>query len=183
MTSTIIWIVVAIVVVLVAVAVVAALRKTTQRHKLDKRRTAAGEMRDQAAVQSASIEQRESQAAQADARAREARAEADARMAEAERMEESAGLHHDHAATERREYAEQMQQADEVDPDVDSAHTGPTGTAGPRDTAGDTASMPIPAAEQTRDPAVDPATGAAEDPATDQGAAAPRGRGGGSHKA
>jgi hypothetical protein len=128
MPSWVIWVIVAIVVIAVIAAVVAA----TSKKKQERNRTRAGELREQAAAQATGVQQREAHAKETEARAAEARAEADRKQAEAERLQAEARDRQQTAEGYRDQHAENLRQADELDPDVDTRredYTGPEGLA------------------------------------------------------
>jgi uncharacterized membrane protein YdfJ with MMPL/SSD domain len=116
MPSWLIWVIVAIVVIAVIAAVVVASNKKKQ----ERNRTRAGELREQAAAQASGLQQREAQAKETDAKAAMARAEADRKQAEAERLEAEAHERHQTAAGYREQHVDNLRQADELDPDVDT---------------------------------------------------------------
>lgn len=134
MPSWVIWVIVAIVVVAVIAAVVAASNKKKQ----ERDRNRAGEMREQATAQASEVQQREARAKETEAQAAQARAEADRKRAEAERLEAEAQDRHQTAAGARDEHADNLRQADELDPDVDTKrddYVAP-GTTGATDATG-----------------------------------------------
>jgi len=120
MPSWLIWVIVAIIVIAVIAAVVAA----STKRKREQNRTRAAELREQAAAQATGVQQREAHARETEARAAQARAEADRKQAEAERLEAEARDRHETAAGYRDQHAENLRQADELDPDVDTKHDG-----------------------------------------------------------
>lgn len=126
MPSWVVWVIVAIVVIAVIAAIVAA----SSKKKQERNRTRAGELREQAAAQAAGLQQREAHAKETEARAAEARAEADRKQAEAERLQAEARDRKQTADGYREQHAENLRQADELDPDVDTRHEGYTGPEG-----------------------------------------------------
>ena len=126
MPSWVVWVIVAIVVIAVIAAIVAA----SSKKKQERNRTRAGELREQAAAQAAGLQQREAHAKETEARAAEARAEADRKQAEAERLQAEARDRKQTAEGYREQHAENLRQADELDPDVDTRHEGYTGPEG-----------------------------------------------------
>ena len=128
MPSWVVWVIVAIVVIAVIAAVVAA----SSKKKQERNRTRAGELREQAAAQAAGVAQREAHAKETEAHAAQARAEADRKRAEADRLEAEARDRQQTAEGYRDQHAENLRQADELDPDVDTRredYTGPEGLA------------------------------------------------------
>ncbi|MDQ4038082.1 MAG: hypothetical protein M3313_06980 [Actinomycetota bacterium] len=114
-TSTIIWIVVAVLVVLALIAVA---YKMSGRRKLDRQRTKADQIRQEAASEETTVRRHEADAAEQDALARQARAEADRKAAEAERLQLEAEERAEQASAKRSEHVDRLRSADEVDPDV-----------------------------------------------------------------
>jgi hypothetical protein len=68
------------------------------------------------------VRQRESKAAEVDARARAAQAESDAKAAEAERLALTAQRQKADASKQRSEVDDQFRKADDVDPHYDKTH-------------------------------------------------------------
>ncbi len=126
MPSWVVWVIVAIVVI----AAIAAIVVASSKKKQERNRTRAGELREQAAAQAAGLQQREAHAKETEARAAEARAEADRKQAEAERLQAEARDRKQTAEGYREQHAENLRQADELDPDVDTRHEGYTGPEG-----------------------------------------------------
>lgn len=122
-TSTIIWIVVAVLVVLALIAVAVRL---SGRRKLDRQRTKADEIRQEAASEEATVRRHEAEAAEQDALARQARAESDRKAAEAEKLQLAAEERGEQASAKRTEHADRLRSADEVDPDVPDHGVGDT---------------------------------------------------------
>ena len=128
MPSWVIWVIVAIVVIAALAAVIAASRKKKQEHN----RTRAAELREQAAAQASGVAQREAHAKETEAKAAAARAEADRKQAEAERLQAEAQDRQRTAEGYREQHAENLRQADELDPDVNTKrddYTGPEGVS------------------------------------------------------
>jgi hypothetical protein len=100
-----------------------AARKGKER-TLEKQRTQAQSIRQQASEHSATtVRRQEAEAAEMEATARKARAEADVRAAQAERLEAEA-YERDRTATQSREEVdERFHHADSIDPDTESADT------------------------------------------------------------
>jgi FtsZ-interacting cell division protein ZipA len=117
--STAAWIVIAVVVVLVVLAVAFFAMRRSQSAQ----RTKAHELRDDAVERGAAVDQREAEAREVAARAQMAKAEADAKAAEAARLESVAQQQQAYAADSRGDVDEQLQQADRLDPDIDTPDT------------------------------------------------------------
>jgi FtsZ-interacting cell division protein ZipA len=117
--STAAWIVIAVVVVLVVLAVAFFAMRRSQSAQ----RTKSHELRDDAVERGAVVDQREAEAQEVAARAQMAKAEADAKAAEAARLESVAQQQQAHAADSREDVDEQLQQADRLDPDIDTPDT------------------------------------------------------------
>lgn len=127
MPSRIMWIIVAVVVVIVVLAAVIAVSR--KKHQ-ERNRTRAAELRDQAAGEASGVAQREAHARETEARAAAARAEADRSQAEAERLQAEAQDRKQSAEGYREQHAENLRQADELDPDVNTKskdYAGPEG--------------------------------------------------------
>ncbi|MGV8874106.1 MAG: hypothetical protein ACOH2Q_16350, partial [Rhodococcus sp. (in: high G+C Gram-positive bacteria)] len=112
--STTLWIIVAVVavVLLIGIAVVVS-RKSKERKRLE-----AHGIREEAADQSAIVEERELLARESEAKARRAQAEADVKAAEAEKLAQQAQSHQGVAASSRDEMESQFERANRIDPDV-----------------------------------------------------------------
>jgi hypothetical protein len=91
-------------------------RKTRQAERADS-------LRSEASEQSSLVRQRESKAAEVDARARAAQAESDAKAAEAERLALTAERQKAEASRQRSGVDDQFRKADEVDPHHDNSLT------------------------------------------------------------
>lgn len=117
-SSTVIWVLVAIVVALVVIAGAVALFRWGSERKVDRNRSRAGELREQAAATQEGIRRHQAEADEAAAKAREVRAEADRKRAEAQQLEADAKQKRStlHEHVERRN--ETLREADELDPDV-----------------------------------------------------------------
>jgi uncharacterized protein HemX len=115
MSTSTIWIVIAVVVaVLVIAAVIVAVNRATRR----RRQRQANEIREQAKVESSRVERRQALADETAAKARAAQAEAEAKAAEAARLQERAATHQSDAATSRERLDDQWKRADSIDPQV-----------------------------------------------------------------
>jgi uncharacterized protein HemX len=119
-TSNIVWIVIA---ALVVIALVAALAVLSSRTKRRRRVQQAGEIRDQAKLETPRVERREALAEETAARARAAQAEAEAKAAEAARLQDRAATHQSAAATSREQLDEQWQRAEGLDPKAERSET------------------------------------------------------------
>lgn len=114
-TSNTVWIVIAaIVALLLLVAIVFAVTRATRR----RRQQQAEELREQARLESAKVERRQTFADETAAKARAAQAEAEAKAAEAARLQDRAATHHNDVAASRERLQEQWQRADSIDPTV-----------------------------------------------------------------
>jgi hypothetical protein len=116
MPDWLIWVIIAIVVV----AIIAALVVAANKKKKERDRSRAGEIREQASTQAATVQQREAHARETEAQAAQARAEADRKQAEADRLEAEARERADKAGAHRQEHEENLRRADELDPDVNT---------------------------------------------------------------
>jgi uncharacterized protein HemX len=115
MSTSTIWIVVAVVaVILIAALVVFAVGRATRR----RRQRQADELREQTKLDTAKLERREALAQETAAKARAAQAEAEVKAAEAARLQEQAAKHQSEAATSREQLQEQWNRADSIDPKV-----------------------------------------------------------------
>jgi hypothetical protein len=123
MAGKVIVAVVVIVVIVAAVVLLGRQRTTRQAKQAESLRSDAGE-------QSGRVEQRESAAAEVDARARAAKAESDAKAAESERLALSAERQKAEVSRQRAEVDDQLHRADEIDPDFDNKPTEGDATAG-----------------------------------------------------
>jgi uncharacterized protein HemX len=130
MSSSVIWIVVAILVALVLIVglAIAVSRATSRR-----RRRQAEEIRERANLETARVERREALADETAAKARAAQAEAEAKAAEAARLQDRAASHQSEAATSREELQEEFRRAERIDP---------TAKAESRETGASTATEP-----------------------------------------
>jgi FtsZ-interacting cell division protein ZipA len=118
--STGAWIILIIVIVLVALAVgLYVMRRSSQSAQ----RTKAQGLRDEAAKHAAVVEQQEAKARETAARAQEAQAAADVKAAEADQLQSVAQQQQSVSAEGRSEVDEQMQRADQIDPDVGTKST------------------------------------------------------------
>jgi uncharacterized protein HemX len=115
MLGKIIVAVVVIAVIVAAVVLVGRQRKAQQARRAESLRSEAGE-------QASLVRQRESKAAEVDARARAAQAESDAKAAEAERLAQTAERQKAAASKQRSEVNDQFAKADEIDPLYDNTH-------------------------------------------------------------
>jgi uncharacterized protein HemX len=127
------WLILIVVVIVAVVVVMGRQRKTKQAERADS-------LRSEASEQSSLVRQRESKAAEVDARARAAQADSDAKAAEAERLALTAERQKAEASKQRSGVDDQFRKADEVDPHHDnslaeegttsdrSGHTTPPGT-------------------------------------------------------
>jgi uncharacterized membrane-anchored protein YhcB (DUF1043 family) len=112
--QTVLWIVIAVVVLAVIAAVVVAMsRRRTSAH-----RSEAQDLRERAQSQRVTVQRHEAEAAEVDARARQAQAEADAKAATAAQLQADAQLRAEHAGSTRQEMHDQLERADEIDPDM-----------------------------------------------------------------
>jgi uncharacterized protein HemX len=115
MSTSAIWIVVAVVaVILIAALVVFALGRATRR----RRQRQAEQLREQTKLETAKLERREALAQETAAKARAAQAEAEVKAAEAARLQEQAAAHQNDLATSREQLEEQHKRADSLDPNV-----------------------------------------------------------------
>jgi hypothetical protein len=129
--STSTWIVIAVVAgVLVIAAVVAAIVTARKR-----RHRQAEQIREQARLESASVDRREALAQETAAKARAAQAEAEVKAAEAARLQERAAQHQSEASASRDELAERWNHADKIDPKTGKRGRENTDTTGDPDEA------------------------------------------------
>jgi len=106
------WLVIGIVALVVVVGVVAAAAKRRQTQNIRR----SDELREQTDAEETLLTQRETKAAEMDARARAAQAEADAKSAEAERLAATADRQQRDVADERAVLDDQAREADRIDP-------------------------------------------------------------------
>lgn len=124
MPQWLIWVIVA----LVVLAVVAAIVMAAGKKKKERERVEAGRLREEAVARGPELQKREAAARETEAEAAAARAEADRRQAQADRLEAEAADRHRAAGEVREEHHGRLQQADELDPDVNTKsrdYTGP----------------------------------------------------------
>src|SRR5450759_1034037 len=114
MAGNVIVVVVVIAVIVAAVVMVSRQRKSQQARRAESLRSEAGE-------QSILVRQRESKAAEVDARARAAQAESDGKAAEAERLALTAERQKAEASKQRSDVDDQFRKADAVDPHHDNS--------------------------------------------------------------
>jgi FtsZ-interacting cell division protein ZipA len=142
--KTWVWIVIAIVVILIIAAIVMA----AMRKKKEQNRNRAGEIRQQAASQATDVQRREAEARETEARAAQARAQAERLEADAKDKSSTAEQH-------RNEHLENLQRADEMDPDVNTKskdYEGPdTSRTYSSDGTGDTSDRNYSSTEGTND--------------------------------
>jgi flagellar biosynthesis/type III secretory pathway M-ring protein FliF/YscJ len=113
MNTNTMWIVIAVVAaVLLVVAVVVAVSRSRNR----RRHRQAEEIREQARLESASVDRREALAQETAAKARAAQAEAEVKAAEAARLAERAAQHQSEATASREQLQERWDHADRIDP-------------------------------------------------------------------
>jgi flagellar biosynthesis/type III secretory pathway M-ring protein FliF/YscJ len=113
MSTSTIWIVVAVAVAaVVIVALLLAARSAARR----RRQRQAEQIREQARVETAQVERRQALADETAAKARAAQAEAEAKAAEAARLQERAATHHSEVANSREQLQERLKHADSIDP-------------------------------------------------------------------
>lgn len=135
MTSWLIWVIIAVVVLaIIAAIVLAAGKKKKERNRLE-----ADRLRKEAAARGPELQKREAAARETEAEAAAARAEAERRQAEADRLEAEAADRHRVAGEVRDDHHGRLQQADELDPTVNTKskeYTGPdtAGTISARET-------------------------------------------------
>jgi hypothetical protein len=116
MSTTVLWIIVAVVAVIVVAGVLAMAGRNRRHTRLHGE---AERIREEVGERVAHVERRTALADETAAKARAARAEADAKAAEAARLADRAeGLHRESAST-REELDAQLEHADEIDPKVD----------------------------------------------------------------
>ena len=115
MSTSTIWVVVAVVaVILIAALVVFAVGRAARR----RRQRQAEQLREQTKLETAKLERREALAQETAAKARAAQAEAEVKAAEAARLQERAAAHQNDVATSREQLEEQHKRADSLDPNV-----------------------------------------------------------------
>jgi uncharacterized protein HemX len=127
------WLILIVVVIVAVVVVMGRQRKTRQAERADS-------LRSEASEQSSLVRQRESKAAEVDARARAAQAESDAKAAEAGRLALTAERQKAEASTQRSEVDDQFRRANAVDPHHDNslAQEGTTSDSSGQSTPPDT---------------------------------------------
>jgi FtsZ-interacting cell division protein ZipA len=113
MSTSTIWIVVAVAVAAVVIVAILFAATTAARRR---RQRQADEIREQARVETARVERRQALADETAAKARAAQAEAEAKAAEAARLQERAAAHHSEVANSREQLQERLQHADSIDP-------------------------------------------------------------------
>ena len=124
MPQWLIWVIVA----LVVLAVIAAIVMAAGTKKKERDRVEASRLREEAAARGPELQKREAAARETEAEAAAARAEAERRQAQADRLEAEAADRHRAATDVRDEHQGRLQQADELDPDVNTKsedYTGP----------------------------------------------------------
>jgi uncharacterized protein HemX len=121
MSTSTMWIVIAVVAVLLIAALVVVIGRARNR----RRQQQAAAIREQAKVESAKVERREALAQETAAKARAAQAEAEVKAAEAARLGDRAAKHQSDAATSRDQLQEQFDRADSIDPKT-ANHRGET---------------------------------------------------------
>src|ERR1700751_32058 len=128
--SNIVWIVIAAVVAVLLIAAVIFAATNARRRRRGRQ---ADESREQAKVETAKVDRRESLADETAAKARAAQAEAEAKAAEAARLQERAATHQNEAATSREGLQEQWERAERIDPraKAESRETGASTATGP----------------------------------------------------
>jgi uncharacterized protein HemX len=115
MSTSTIWVLVAVVaVILIAALVVFAVGRATRR----RRQRQAEQLREQTKLETAKLERREALAQETAAKARAAQAEAEVKAAEAARLQERAAAHQNDVATSREQLEEQRKRADSLDPNI-----------------------------------------------------------------
>lgn len=113
-STSVVWIVVAVAAVIVIAALVfAALNARKKRRHVEAER-----IREDVSMHTAKVEKRQALADETAARARAAEAEAEAKAAEAARLKERAGEHHEEIAASREEIDERSRHADKLDPNT-----------------------------------------------------------------
>ena len=115
MSSTIVWIVVAVIVVL---AIIAFVVSRSRGRRVEAERNKAAEIRDEAAEHDRRLRAEEAESAETRARAQMAEAEAQKRQLEAERLASEAEDRSQGAEAVRQERDERLRMADKHDPDV-----------------------------------------------------------------
>ena len=120
-TTSVVWLVAALLVVLVVAVLVRS--RTGSRHT-DRKRTTAGQLRDEAAARDRRMRQEEAHAAKVQAQAQLAEAEAARQRLEAERLTELAQERLSSARSLRQERDETLREADRHDPDASAAERG-----------------------------------------------------------
>jgi hypothetical protein len=118
MSTTVLWIIIAVVVVLVVAGVLIVAGRNRRHTRLHGE---AERIREEVGERTAHVERRGALADETAAKARAARAEADAKAAEAARLAERAELLHHESASGREELEAQLEHADEIDPKATSA--------------------------------------------------------------
>lgn len=113
MSTSTIWIVIAVV---AAILLIAAFVVAIGRARSRRRQRRADEIREQARVATAKLERREALPQETAAKARAAQAEAEVKAAEAARLREQAAKHQSDAATSREQLQERWNRADSIDP-------------------------------------------------------------------
>jgi hypothetical protein len=116
-TATLIWIVVAVVVVVAAVVAAVALGR---RQRVNRDRTRAEELRQQADSQASGLARHTALADETEASAAAARAEAERKQAEAARLEAEANDRRSTLEEHRSMHEETLRRADEIDPDAEA---------------------------------------------------------------
>jgi hypothetical protein len=116
MPQWLIWVIVA----LVVLAVIAAIVMAAGKKKKERDRVEASRLREEAAARGPELQKREAAARETEAEAAAARAEAERRQAQADRLEAEAADRHRAANDVRDEHHGRLQQADELDPDVNT---------------------------------------------------------------
>lgn len=129
--STSTWTVIAIVAAVVLIAAVVAAIATTRK----RRHRQAEEIREQARLESASVDRREALAQETAAKARAAQAEAEVKAAEAARLQERAAQHQSEASESREQLQERWTHADKIDPKTGKRERGNTDPARDHDGA------------------------------------------------
>jgi cell division protein FtsN len=117
---------------LVLLAIIVAIVLVAGKKKKERNRLEADRLREEAAARGPELQKREAAARETEAEAAAARAEAERRQAQADRLEAEAADRHRAAGDVRDEHHGRLQQADELDPRVNTKskeYTGPD-TAG-----------------------------------------------------
>lgn len=120
------WIIVAAAVVVLAVVGFFLVRRVN-KSRLDRRRTRAAELREQADATHRGIKQKQADADEVAARAQAARAEADRKQAEAKKLEAMAADKRSTLSEHVHRRDELLDEADRLDPDAEEAEHKKTG--------------------------------------------------------